>query len=221
MSYKYQSSWNKKTSNHCFLKILSFLLITFGIFIWAFCKVAPQTAQNAKDEALYTIFGIEQDTIRVGKDSTKVIVKPKTVQKKPDATAIAKNNAKYEIPVEIDDDKSIYIKANVNGVPMKFLLDTGCSGIQITAAEYYYMLHNGAISENDRGSDAVATIADGSSYKVATAKLKSVNIGGHEIKDVGCDIEENTNAPLLMGQSVLSKLGKITIDYNSKKIIVH
>lgn len=45
-----------------------------------------------------------------------------------------------------------------------------------------------------------------------------MNIGGLELKNVRASVVKNQRAPLLLGQSVLSRLGKIEID-NDKKII--
>lgn len=48
--------------------------------------------------------------------------------------------------------------------------------------------------------------------------IRNVNIGGLELKNVRASVVKNQRAPLLLGQSVLSRLGKIEID-NDKKII--
>ena len=54
---------------------------------------------------------------------------------------------------------------------------------------------------------------------VATViNLKDVNFGGLNRTNVRASVVRNQKAPLLLGQSVLSRLGKIEID-NSKNIL--
>ena len=48
--------------------------------------------------------------------------------------------------------------------------------------------------------------------------LKDVNFGGLILTNVRASVVRNQKAPLLLGQSVLSRLGKIEID-NSKNIL--
>ena len=51
-------------------------------------------------------------------------------------------------------------------------------------------------------------------------KLHSVKIGNKIIYDVECSISNSLDAPMLLGQSVLKKFGKYTIDYTSNKLII-
>ena len=48
--------------------------------------------------------------------------------------------------------------------------------------------------------------------------LKSLKIGEKIIKNVNCSISNSLDAPMLLGQSVLSKFGKYTFDYQNKTI---
>lgn len=63
--------------------------------------------------------------------------------------------------------------------------------------------------------------ADGSISEGTVINLRRVNFGGTELNNVRASIVKNQKAPLLLGQSVLNKLGKIVIDNenNSLKII--
>jgi aspartyl protease family protein len=61
-------------------------------------------------------------------------------------------------------------------------------------------------------------IANGDIEVGTTIIFRKVDFGGLVLKNVKATVIENKNAPLLFGQSALSKYGKITID-NEKKII--
>ena len=48
--------------------------------------------------------------------------------------------------------------------------------------------------------------------------IRDVDFGGHSLKNVRASVVRNQKAPLLLGQSVLGRLGKIEID-NSRKVL--
>lgn len=48
--------------------------------------------------------------------------------------------------------------------------------------------------------------------------LRKVNFGGLELTNVRASVVDNQQAPLLLGQSVLSRLGKVEID-NGKHVL--
>ena len=48
--------------------------------------------------------------------------------------------------------------------------------------------------------------------------IKNVNFGGLDLNNIRASVVRNQKAPLLLGQSVLARLGRIEID-NTKKVI--
>ncbi len=62
--------------------------------------------------------------------------------------------------------------------------------------------------------------ADGSISEGTVINLRDVKFGNLHLKDVKASVVRNQSAPLLLGQSVLSKLGKIEIDNNNKVLRV-
>ena len=62
-------------------------------------------------------------------------------------------------------------------------------------------------------------IADGNTTDVLVVNIKDVEIGGLHLNNVIATIKQQQNAPLLLGQSAIEKLGKITID--GYKLIIH
>ena len=112
-----------------------------------------------------------------------------------------RENGVYTVPV------------TVNGIPMKFILDTGASLISMSDAEAELMYRRGAITQADligrsRFQDATGTISPG-----AVVRLKSVQIGDRVLQNVSANIVSGSKAPLLLGQSALSQFGKISVDY--------
>lgn len=48
--------------------------------------------------------------------------------------------------------------------------------------------------------------------------LKSVSFGNLQLKNIRASVVRNQKAPLLLGQSVLGRLGKIEIDNSSRML---
>jgi predicted aspartyl protease len=80
------------------------------------------------------------------------------------------------------------------------------------------MLKNDYLSKNDIVGNSSYMIANGDIEIGTTIIFRIVDFGGLILKNVRASVIDNKNAPLLFGQSALSKYGKITID-NEKKII--
>lgn len=110
------------------------------------------------------------------------------------------------------------VRCEINGLPLYFVFDTGASDVTLSAVEANFMLKNNYISPKDfigteRYIDANGDISEG-----ALLNLKNVNFAGFSLDNVRASVVKNQRAPLLLGQSVLGRLGKIEID-NSKKLL--
>lgn len=122
---------------------------------------------------------------------------------------LKKSGGVYEIPVEL------------NGVlKISFIFDSGASDVSISPDVALTLMRTGTIDDDDWMEGEYYRFADGTYAKSMRFKLKSVNVGGIIIKDVTCSISNNLEAPMLLGQSVLSRFGKYTFDYSSKKLII-
>lgn len=105
------------------------------------------------------------------------------------------------------------VKCEINGLPLHFVFDTGASDVSLSRVEATFMFKNNYISPEDiigkdRYIDANGDISIGT-----VINLRKVSFAGLEIENVRASVVDNTNAPLLLGQSVLSRLGKVEIDY--------
>ena len=207
---------NKKKKFGC-LWYLIFAIAIIVLAAYIFKGIAPKSFKMAKDEAIEHVFGISTtnsvkvDTVKLN-DSILISPSPKAepVSESVDTSLVV-------VPVNITDH-AVHLMAKVNSVDMYFLIDTGCSDMQITSAEFFYMKHLGLISESDITGNATCIYADNSESECPVVKLKTVNIGGIELKDVECTIQENSESSLLLGQNVLKQLGEISIDYTNNKL---
>jgi len=112
-----------------------------------------------------------------------------------------------------------YIPAEINGLELNFVFDTGASDITISDTEAMFLYKQGKLIQEDIVGKQEYMIADGTIAEGTVIILRTVKIGNRTLTDVKASIVHNSKAPLLLGQSALSMFGKISIDYD-KCIIV-
>lgn len=111
-----------------------------------------------------------------------------------------------------------YVPIRVNGQELKFIFDTGASSICISSLEANLLLKQGQISEDDILGDVQSSIADGSTVHGTRINLREVELAGVILRDVEADISDNDSAPLLLGQSAMSRFGSFKVDYKKQTI---
>jgi clan AA aspartic protease (TIGR02281 family) len=122
--------------------------------------------------------------------------------------------------VYMEKDGGVYnVPCKVNGVPLKFIFDTGASNVLISLTEAAFMLKNNLLTDDDIIGTSRSQIADGSVTENTAIVLRVVEIGGIELYNVRASIIHNSKAPLLFGQSAIEKLGKIQLEGNKLTIL--
>ncbi len=110
------------------------------------------------------------------------------------------------------EDGVRYIWIDINGIKLRFIFDTGASSICISPAEATVLYRQGTLTKEDildmeYFQDATGRISEGTKIN-----LREVKIGNMILEDVKATVVDNVNAPLLLGQTVLERFGKIEID---------
>ena len=123
------------------------------------------------------------------------------------------------IPLE-SADGVYYITAKVNDIPMKFIFDTGASSISMSETEAAFLYKQGTLTEEDFQGKVNFQDAKGEVTQGLVVKLRKVQIGDRVLNNVEASIVPNQSAPLLLGQSVLQKFGKLSIDNRNKQLII-
>lgn len=108
----------------------------------------------------------------------------------------------------------------VNGLSLKFIFDTGASDVSISLTEALFMLKNGYLSKNDLSGTEYYRIANGDIQEGTKITLKQIEIGKLKLYNVKASIVHSLSAPLLLGQTALSKLGKIEFDYANNTLTI-
>lgn len=143
--------------------------------------------------------------------------KPVTVKAVPKVEKIKKGEIKL-----IKDNSDVFeVVVELNGalkIPM--MLDTGCSGVSLPPYIVYTLIKIGTIKETDFLPPANYIIADGSTVAHHRLILRELKIGEYVLRDVECAMSTTETAPILLGQVVLNKFKKVTVDYKRKVLIV-
>lgn len=128
----------------------------------------------------------------------------------------AADSIKEERVVEIPFTKAngvTKVDCTINNLPLNFVFDTGASDVTISQVEANFMYKNGYLTDKDIIGQQLYQTADGSVSVGTTFLIKEIKFGGLVLRDVRASVVDSQNAPLLLGQTVLQRLGKIEIDY--------
>jgi aspartyl protease family protein len=103
-------------------------------------------------------------------------------------------------------DGLFYVYARVNGMPVRFLVDTGANLVVLTAADARRV---GALGGVVNPIDTIATA--GGTSRMGRVTLERVSVAGRELAGVDAAVMHGGLSVSLMGQNMLSKLGPIML----------
>lgn len=121
--------------------------------------------------------------------------------------------------IQMEEYGGVYrIPCKVNGAKMKLIFDTGADKVCISLSMADYLYDNDYITKDDIIGIGSSTVADGSIVDHIKINIRDIEIQGIHIKNVEAVVIDGQNAPLLLGQSAIKKLGKYSISGN--KLII-
>ena len=119
----------------------------------------------------------------------------------------------------IEQNSGAYtVGCSVNGINMNFIFDTGASLCSIGLTEALFLLKNGNITRDDFRNKIEFSIADGSKIIGQVINIRELKIGTKIFEDVETIIVADLDAPLLLGQNILSSHSAVLIDYNDYSV---
>lgn len=114
-----------------------------------------------------------------------------------------------EVPIVLND----VLKIN-------FIFDSGASEVSLSPDVALTLIRTGTITEKDWLPSQNYIFADGSTAKSKRFLIKKLIIGNQILTNIEASISNSVEAPMLVGQNVMSKLGAITIDYENQLLII-
>jgi clan AA aspartic protease (TIGR02281 family) len=129
------------------------------------------------------------------------------------------NLASAKEVIDMKKESGVYtIPCEVNDLKLRFIFDTGASSVSISLTEASFMLKNGYLDEEDIIGSTDVYVANGDIEENYIVNIKKLKIGSITLTNVQAVVSNGLNAPLLLGQTVLDKLGHWSF-YNSQLIL--
>ncbi len=135
------------------------------------------------------------------------------------SSEVSEAKERFEIPFT-PDGGCVSVKCSINELPLRFIFDTGASIVSLSQVEANFMLKNGYLKREDFVGSGRFVDANGDISEGTIVNLRDVDFGGLKLNNVRASVVRNQKAPLLLGQSVLGRLGSIEIDNPGKKLII-
>ena len=119
---------------------------------------------------------------------------------------------KAQTVITLEKTGGVYkIPCVVNGLKLKMIFDTGASNVCISESVAQMMLENDYLSYDDIKGTSQSQVADGRIVNNTKIIIKKIQIGDKVLNNIEAVVVHGQSAPLLLGQSVISKLGKYSI----------
>jgi clan AA aspartic protease (TIGR02281 family) len=114
----------------------------------------------------------------------------------------------YTIPVLIN-----------NAITIHFIVDSGASDVTVPSDVVSTLIRTGTITSTDFTGTQQYTLADGSTVKSNTFRIKSLKVGDIVIENVTASVADSAGV-LLLGQSFLSRFKSWSIDNATHSLVL-
>lgn len=108
----------------------------------------------------------------------------------------------------------------VNGLKLSFIFDTGASDVSISLTEALFMLKNGYLNHDDIIGKQNYIDATGKISVGTIINIKKIDFSGLTLYNIKASIVDELSAPLLLGQSAMTKLGRFIFDPINGKLTI-
>lgn len=169
-------------------------------------KISAQKLRNAFE--YFVDFAKEQGYKRPDDDYDPF--SPKNYSSKE--SKITSNNGINNDAIKLEKRNNVYyIDISVNGMNEKFILDTGASEVTLNEELERDLISKNLLKKDDYISPGLYRIADGSIVSNRRLIISKLKIGKFIVENVKANVAKS-NAPLLLGKSLLDKFSKWSID---------
>ncbi len=166
---------------------------------------------------------ISCDSDKLSKSFLQKNLTGKTIDSKITSTIVKKESEKTEIKtvLKLNSKGGIYIiPCKINDINLDFFFDTGASDVTISLNAANKLYNLGQLNSSDIIGRKLYQVADGSLTEGVVVILKEIKIDKITLTNVIASIVLNSDAPLLLGQTALEKLGKFSFDYTNNELTI-
>lgn len=125
--------------------------------------------------------------------------------------------------IKLQKSGGVYlIPCKVNGKALSFIFDTGASDVLLSFTEAKKLYEDGLLKTTDflLETENYQT-ASGDIVENKIVYIRTIEINGLVLNNVKASIASSINAPLLLGQSALSKFGEFTFNYQTNTLSIN
>jgi clan AA aspartic protease (TIGR02281 family) len=123
--------------------------------------------------------------------------------------------------IKMQKEGGVYvIPCKVNDLKLRFIFDTGASKVSISLTEAIFMVKNGYLESTDILERVYSQTATGDIAEGNRVILRKIEFGGLQLTNVEAIIVKEMAAPLLLGQSAISRLGTIQINPKNNELTI-
>jgi clan AA aspartic protease (TIGR02281 family) len=120
----------------------------------------------------------------------------------------------------IHEHGTLQVPVVINGkVSLNFTIDSGATDVSIPATVVSTLTRNGTVSSQDFLDKRVYKLADGSGVVSQRFRIRSLQVGKLEVRDVIASVADSGGL-LLLGQSFLSRLKSWSIDNERQTLLI-
>jgi clan AA aspartic protease (TIGR02281 family) len=115
---------------------------------------------------------------------------------------------------------TLQVPVVINGkISLNFTIDSGASDVSIPASVFSTLTRNGTVSAQDLLDKRIYKLADGSGELAQRFRIRSLQVGKLEVRDVIASVGDSGGL-LLLGQSFLSRLKSWSIDNERQTLLI-
>lgn len=109
-------------------------------------------------------------------------------------------------------DGNYFVPCQINGLELNLIFDPGASHVTLSLTEAQFMLKNGLIFQSDLSGTPITPSLEKESSGNTELSIRELRIGNITLRDVKANVVHDMTAPLLFGQSAITKLGEYHIE---------
>ncbi len=137
----------------------------------------------------------------------------------PGVVTAPRVNGRSEIALH-GEGGTFTVPVSINGaMTLKFTIDSGATDVSIPIDVVMTLMRTGTIDRSDFLGSRTYALADGSTAPSPIFRIRSLRVGDREVQNVPASIV-SAKGGLLLGQSFLSQLGSVSIDYRRGVLVL-
>ncbi len=130
-------------------------------------------------------------------------------------------NVNSQTTINMQKEGGVFtVPCYVNGLKLSFIFDTGASDVSISLTEALFMLKNGYLNHDDIIGKQNYIDATGKISVGTIINIKKIDFSGLTLYNIKASIVDELSAPLLLGQSAMTKLGRFIFDPINGKLTI-